>query len=194
VGACAVERPDPPDAAHAYVPVEARLALSCAAMSTGSAPGRPTLLDRAFQLAYFCAYRMLRTYWRLRHPTTDGALIAIWSRGEVLLVRNSYVPYYSAPGGYMRSTEDPAVAAVRELAEEVGLAVAPEQLELALDLTHEWEGKLDHVRIYNLELSERPVVRIDHREVVEAAWFSPAQVRELRVFPPLKQVIGRRAA
>ena len=163
-------------------------------MSTGTVRGHPTLVDRAFQLTYFCAYRVLRAYWRLRHPTTDGALIAIWSRGEVLLVRNSYVPYYSAPGGYMRSSENPAEAAVRELAEEVGLAVTPEQLELALDVTHEWEGKLDHVRIYNLELDQRPPVHIDHREVIEAAWFRPDQVRDLRVFPPLKQVIGRRAA
>ena len=163
-------------------------------MHTGSVRGHPTLIDRAFQLAYFCAYRVLRTYWRVRHPTTDGALIAIWSKGEVLLVRNSYVPYYSAPGGYMHSTEDPAEAAVRELAEEVGIAVAPEQLELALDVTHEWEGKLDHVRIYNLDLAERPAVHIDHREVIEADWFRPDQVRGMIVFPPLKQEIGRRAA
>lgn len=151
-----------------------------------------SLVDRAYQLAYMCAYRVLRVYWRLRRPTTDGALIAIWSGGEVLLVRNSYVPYYSAPGGYMHPTEDPRAAAQRELLEEVGVRVSPDELELALDVTHPWEGKLDHVRIFNLELAQRPSVQIDRREVIEATWFRPEQALALNVFPPLKQVIAAR--
>lgn len=163
-------------------------------MPPAAAREHATLIDRAFQLAYFCAYRTLRAYWRVRHPTTNGALVAIWSRGQVLLVRNSYVPYYSAPGGYMHRTESPRTAAVRELREEVGLTVAPEALQLALDLAHEWEGKLDHVRIFNLVLRERPEIRIDHREVVEARWFDPAQLEGLNVFPPLARVIAEYAA
>jgi 8-oxo-dGTP diphosphatase len=160
-------------------------------MSTGASTSQATLIDRGFQLGYQLAYRVLRTYWRVRHPTTNGALVAIWSRGEVLLVRNSYVPYYSAPGGYVRPAETGRDAALRELVEEVGVAVRPEQLELALDVTHEWEGKLDHVQIFNLNVDERPALRIDHREVVEARWFAPAQVLQLEhVFPPLRRVIA----
>jgi len=133
----------------------------------------------------------MRTYWRLRKPTTNGALVAIWSRGEVLLVRNSYVPYYSAPGGYIRPSESGREAALRELVEEVGVSVGPDQLELALDVTHEWEGKLDHVQIFNLQVSERPAVHIDHREVVEASWFDPRRALQLEhVFPPLRRVIA----
>jgi 8-oxo-dGTP diphosphatase len=150
----------------------------------------PTPIDRAFQLAYAVAYRLMRAYWGLRRPLTHGALIAMWHDGEVLLVRNSYVPYYSAPGGYVRTNEEPRLAAVRELQEEVGLHVQPEQLVLALELTQEWENKHDHVQIFNLELSERPVVHIDHREVIEAAWFRPEQAVTLSLFPPLKQVIA----
>ncbi|MEY4514371.1 MAG: hypothetical protein RLZZ450_6493 [Pseudomonadota bacterium] len=136
----------------------------------------------------------MRTYWRVRRPTTKGALVAIWSQGEVLLVRNSYVPYYSAPGGYVRPTESAREAALRELLEEVGVEVRPEELELALDVTHEWEGKLDHVQIFNLQVSERPSVQIDHREVIEATWFSPSPVLALpKVFPPLRRVIAAKA-
>ena len=160
----------------------------------GDTPNEATVVDRAFQLAYVCAYRLMRTYWRVRKPTTHGALVTLWHDGKLLLVRNSYVAYYSLPGGYVGKGESGRAAAIRELEEEVGLFAKPEQLQLVLDVTHEWEGKLDHVRIYNLELAERPVVTIDHREVIEAAWFRPDQVRDLRVFPPLKQVIGRRAA
>jgi 8-oxo-dGTP diphosphatase len=151
-----------------------------------------TPVDRLFQAAYFCAYRLMRMYWRVRRPTTNGALVAIWSRGEVLLVRNSYVPYYSAPGGYVRPNESGLDAALRELVEEVGVTVEPQQLELALDLTHDWEGKRDHVQIFNLTLQDRPIVRVDKREVVSAGWFDPVRVRALDVFPPLKQVIEAR--
>ncbi len=111
----------------------------------------PTLLDRGFQLAYVCAYRAMRTYWKVRRPTTHGTLIALWNRDEVLLVRNSYVPYYCLPGGYLQRGETARAAAVRELHEEVGITAEPDKLELVLDRTHDWEGKRDHVQIFALE-------------------------------------------
>jgi ADP-ribose pyrophosphatase YjhB (NUDIX family) len=157
----------------------------------GPAEG-PTPIDRVFQLGYRVAYRLMRVYWHALRPTTQGALIAVWHAGEVLLVRNSYVPYLSAPGGYVRRKESPTAGAVRELREEVGIEALPEQLVLALDLTHDWEGKRDHVRIYHLDLAQRPRVRIDQREVVQAAWYRPERAVELNVFPPLKRVIETR--
>jgi 8-oxo-dGTP pyrophosphatase MutT (NUDIX family) len=153
----------------------------------------PSLTDLAIQAGYIAAYQLVRTYWRLRHPTTHGALVALWCRGEVLLLRHSYVPYYSAPGGYLQSNEDARHAALRELEEELSLALAPNQLSLALEVTHDWEGKQDHVVIFSAELAERPLLSLDYREVVEAFWFRPEQVRELDVFPPLKQAIARHA-
>ncbi|MDB4990088.1 MAG: hydrolase [Myxococcaceae bacterium] len=150
------------------------------------------MLDRVFQLGYFCAYRLMRTYWRIRHPTTHGALVAIWSGGKVLLVQNSYVPYYSAPGGYLDGQESGRDAALRELREEVGLSAKSEDLELALEVSHEWEGRHDHVQIFHLQVDQRPVIQIDHREVVEAAWFTPQEVLTLQVFPPLQRAIAER--
>jgi ADP-ribose pyrophosphatase YjhB (NUDIX family) len=151
-----------------------------------------TLVDRGFQLAYVCAYRAMRTYWKVRRPTTHGTLVALWNGGEVLLVRNSYVPYYSLPGGYLRRGETARDAVVRELTEEVGIAADPEKLELVLERTHDWEGKHDHVQIFALDLPSRPKVEVDHREVVEASWWSPERALALNLFPPLRDVIERR--
>jgi 8-oxo-dGTP diphosphatase len=154
----------------------------------------PTLVDRGFQLAYVCAYRGMRAYWKVRRPTTHGTLIALWNRDEVLLVRNSYVPYYSLPGGYLHRGESARDGAVRELREEVGISAAAEKLELALDRTHDWEGKRDHVQIFTLELSSRPSVEVDHREVIEASWWPPERALSLNLFPPLRDVIEQHAS
>jgi 8-oxo-dGTP diphosphatase len=156
--------------------------------------GQATAVDRGFQLAYSCAYRMMRTYWRLRHPTTHGALVALWNEGEVLLVRNSYVPYYCLPGGYVRRGETAPEAALRELAEEVGLSARAEELTLALEERHEWEGKDDHVMIFALDLPTRPVVEVDHREVVSASWCTTERALALNLFPPIRHMLERRGA
>jgi ADP-ribose pyrophosphatase YjhB (NUDIX family) len=164
------------------------------AVSNATPPHAATPIDRAFQLGYKVAYRLMRAAWRVTNPITHGALVLIWSRGEVLLVRNSYVPYYSAPGGFVKSGEDAREAARRELLEEVGVHVQLDMLQLSLELTHPWEYKRDHVKVFELVLEERPVVHVDHREVVEAVWMAPKDALRLNVFPPLKRVIEEKLA
>ncbi len=152
------------------------------------------LIDRCYQLAYTCAYQLMRIYWRVRRPETHGALVAIWHDGRVLLVRNSYVKYYSLPGGYVRSGESGRAAAVRELREEISLDVEPDTLELALDVTRDWEGKRDRVELFRLNLPAEPVVAVDNREVVRAEMFAPAEALKLPLFPTLRQHIEQVAA
>jgi 8-oxo-dGTP pyrophosphatase MutT (NUDIX family) len=153
-----------------------------------------SVVDFGFRMAYKAAYQMMRVYWRLARPTTRGALIAIWQGGEVLLVRNSYVSYYCVPGGYIKGTETTVMAAVRELAEEVGIRVAPEDLKLGRQETHSWEGKRDEVFIFDLDLTERPTFQVDNREVIDAEFFTPEYALELNLFPPLRRHIEARLA
>ena len=153
-----------------------------------------SIVDFGFRMAYRAAYQMMRVYWRVARPTTRGALVAIWQDGEILLVRNSYVSYYCVPGGYIKGTETPVMAAVRELAEEIGVRAAPEDLTLGLHETHTWEGKTDDVSIFDVELKERPVFQVDNREVVDAEFFTPQYALELNLFPPLRRHIEARLA
>lgn len=150
------------------------------------------MIDQMFRLAYRCAYKMMRTYWSIAHPTTHGALVALWYQGQILLVQNSYVPYRSLPGGYVRPSETGRDAAVRELKEETGYEVRPYDLRLALDQWHDWEGKREHIEIFELDLKEPIAIQVDNREVVEASFISPERALELDLFPPLRQVIQRR--
>lgn len=153
-----------------------------------------TVLDRSFQLAYKVAYRMMRVYWGVRRPATHGALVTLWNQGELLLIQNSYVKYRSLPGGYVGRYETGAEAAVRELREEIGVMARTEQLEKVYDEVKNWEGKRDHVEVFELELEARPLIRIDHREVISAAWYTPARALELDLFPPIRLILDARQA
>jgi 8-oxo-dGTP diphosphatase len=150
------------------------------------------LVDATYRTAYRVAYRLMKTYWKVRQPTTHGALVAVWHERRILLVKNSYVPYWSLPGGYLHRGETGAQAAARELAEEVGVKVDPSQLRPSVDIRHPWEGKQDHVEIFELELDHEPTVMADRREVVEAGFYFEERALELNLFPPIRAHIEER--
>lgn len=132
---------------------------------------------------------MLRLYWAMRHPLTHGALVAVWHHGRIMLIRNSYTNCYTVPGGYRRRGETARRAAARELAEEVGIVVPEQRLAPALEITHYWDHKHDHVCLYSLDLTEQPFLRLDNREVVEAGFYPPRLALTLELFPPVRRHI-----
>ncbi len=147
------------------------------------------VLDPMFRIAYRVAYQLMRAYWHAVHPETHGALVAIWCGGKILLVRNSYVRYFSLPGGYVRSRESGRSAAARELEEEIELVVDETELIPVLDKVWNWEGKRDHVELFQLELSVEPVVSVDNREVVAARFYEAEEALELDLFPAIREHI-----
>ena len=115
------------------------------------------------------AYLLLRFWWRLRRPVRiQGAQVALWHGGQILVVRHSYIAGYGLPGGRFKRGEDPRQAARRELAEELGISVAPNQLTALGSQTYAFEHGEVTGHIFEYRPAERPVPQIDQLEIVEA--------------------------
>jgi 8-oxo-dGTP diphosphatase len=152
-----------------------------------------TLLDAGCRLAFRFGYRVMRLWWFLRRPAHRGALVAVWHEGRVLMLRQSYRRMLDFPGGGLGAGEAPRAGACRELAEEVGLDIAPDALRLAQEMTALWDWRHDHVAIFELRLATRPRLRPDGREIVAAEFMAPAAVLAGEISPFVRAYLAATA-
>lgn len=134
----------------------------------------PTLSDRAVRVGLRAGYRVMRVWWRFRRPRHIGVGILVWHAGRLLAVRHSYRPGLVIPGGRRDRGEEPAEAASRELAEELGIEAPPEDfVYLRTD---------GNTHLYALHLDTPPPVRPDSREILEAVFLTPDEARAVSPF------------
>ena len=167
------------------------LALPQGAVNRRRAGPLGRVVDRAWQLAYAAAYRVLRAWWFVRRPAHRGALVALWHGGEILLLRSSYRTGWSLPGGGIAHGESARDAAIRELREEVGLAVDPTALREAQTVELAWEHRSDHTTIFEIAVAEPPALRLDHREIVAAGFHRPDAIDPNTVAPHVALYLAR---
>jgi 8-oxo-dGTP diphosphatase len=142
------------------------------------------MMDRFWRLTYRVGFRAARVWWRLSRPAHDGAVVAVWLGKRILVAQQSYRRNLSWPGGGIRRGEEPREAARRELREELGLEVQPEDLVLAREMTVDWDFRRERVRVFELHLRSAPDVRIDNREIVAARFVDPQALLAEDVLPP----------
>ncbi len=147
------------------------------------------LIDRAWQLAYRAAFLSLRTWWRIRHPRSEGSLVALWYDGRVLLVRTSYRRPLLLPGGSVRRGESPRDTALRELQEELAITLEPDALREAWSGTHFFEDRHDTVTIWAVDCALPPFPRIDNREIVAAFWCTPVEALAFALLPHVRDYL-----
>jgi len=142
-----------------------------------------TSVDYLVRVVLWTAYRLLRVWWFIRRPHHDGAVVALWLGGRILMVRHSYRSRLGWPGGGIKAGEQPVDAACRELGEELGLLVSRESLTFHGDVMERWEKRYDHVRIFELRLAAEPALYADGREVVAAHFMTPAEALRRPLIP-----------
>ena len=121
-------------------------------------------------------------YRLIRRPHTHGALVAIWQNNQVLMVQTSYRKGYGLPGGGLQPGESARNAAVRELNEELGLAIESSLLQEPWTITEQQRGGRNTVTIFALPMEQvacapetrctHPAFTIDQLEIISTAWMS----------------------
>jgi ADP-ribose pyrophosphatase YjhB (NUDIX family) len=97
----------------------------------------------------------------------------VWHGDRVLVIRNSYRSLLSLPAGRRGRGEPLALAAARELCEEVGVRADVEQLTYYGELVHRNHYAEDHAHVFELRCAVAPEVRVDRREVIWAEFLTP---------------------
>jgi len=150
-----------------------------------------TIANALIRAGYRLAYWMLRLWWFVRRPQTNGAAVALWHEGKVLLIRTSYRNCLSLPGGFVRSGEPAEQAALRELEEELGITLPPQSL------CHAWHGELsfesrrDVVDIWEIRVDAIPQMHVAGREIVWAGWLAPAEAVKRPLLPHLAAYLNQ---
>lgn len=80
------------------------------------------IVDRALRVVLTGVHKLMKAGWFVRRPRTFGAhAVALTPEGRIVLVKLRYASGWAVPGGGRAESEDSAVAALRELREEVGM-------------------------------------------------------------------------
>ncbi len=121
----------------------------------------------------------------MTHILTVAALCLIDGGGRLLLVRKRGTTVFMQPGGKLEPGESAAAAAVRELSEELGLAVASPRLSLL----GTWYGPaaneadtLIDATVFLCPLDGEPVAAA---EIEEIGWLELGAPRARRDLAPL---------
>jgi 8-oxo-dGTP pyrophosphatase MutT (NUDIX family) len=149
-------------------------------------------VDFLWRAALRLVYSLQRLYWFVFRPEQRGVYVAVWVRDRLLLIRLSYMPDATIPSGGLKRGEAPVTAAARELAEEVGIDLRPEALRFAGEFRDCSKYLKDQCHVFEVEFQEEPVVTIDRREVVAAAFRTPEEALAESLAPIVRIYLTQR--
>jgi 8-oxo-dGTP diphosphatase len=117
--------------------------------------------------------RLRRAAVRAGTPSYTVGAVAVLRRddGQVLFVDQRHSGGWALPGGLLRRGECPDDAVVREVAEEVGVQLAPASLPVPLAAVNARVRRVDLVYVLDLPTGAK-AHQEDEAEVRRVGWFS----------------------
>lgn len=127
------------------------------------------ILKAGGRLAFWGLWPVWFVYFRF---SSRRSRVLVVAEGQLLLVRDWLGgSSWGLPGGGAKRSEPIEVSAQRELLEEVGLQIEPNQLRPLGDYLHRKAGLRFRAYFFVLELSEKPQLDRRRREVADMAWY-----------------------
>lgn len=115
--------------------------------------------------------KLFHLYFLFRRPMTLGVRVLVENeKGEVLLVRHTYVEGWYLPGGGVETSDTMAQTAAKELREEVGFEVIGEPKFIGI-YKNKSASKRDHVAVYKAEEWREVEAFKPNREIAEIGFF-----------------------
>ena len=107
---------------------------------------------------------------------SPAVIVAITCRDKILLARNSSFPgaWYALIAGYVDVGETLEETVIREVKEEVGLDVT----NIRYCINQPWPLTGSMMIGFTAEADENQPIRVDGKEIVEAAWFTRGNLPE----------------
>lgn len=117
---------------------------------------------------YKIGYPVLKIYWFIFRPKTQGVKCLIVSGDETLLIRHTYGhSAWTLPGGGIKKGELKEQAIKREIKEELGFDIEPKYIG---EFTHNTEYKIDTVYCFVANVEKKDPV-LQEAEIKKAGWW-----------------------
>lgn len=143
----------------------------------------PAFLGR---FIYFFGYPI----FRLLIKNTHRAYVVVQYNNKILVTKNwlGNQQKWRLPGGGIKAGERPAVAACRELAEEVGVRISERDL-IQLNPTP-IEARYGYlVELFTAPQAKKPKIRIDEREILQATFLSKKELANEQISDELQAAL-----
>ena len=149
------------------------------------------LPDKLARLVLKVAYIASIIFCFIFRPATKSAIIAIWLKNKVLIIKNSYYHKYVIPGGFINMNEKPVKAAAREVKEEIGIMADPHQLKWICAIKGTFNYRRETIQCFELNLIDPPHIQLDHREVIGAEFMSLDRALKLELSSPVRMFLTK---
>lgn len=130
------------------------------------------------RVMFFALYPLFRLYL----AKDDRTRVAIWSGGEILMVKSWLGDgSWDLPGGGLHKSEDPKTGACREVAEEIGVTLSTSQLKRPVAVNSRFGPVKNSLLYFEAELESKPALKLQKIEIAEAVWFKQIEIKDLRM-------------
>lgn len=147
---------------------------------------------RLWSMAGVAAFWLLWPALRMYLARGSRSRVLVISDGYILVVRGWLSSgRWGLPGGGTHLKESPSHSAVRELAEETGLILAPESLSFLGQKSITTHGLVYTSNQFIAQVPGRPALKAGSPEILGAIWILPTALNNGNTTPEVMDLIER---